>query len=215
MQKIEPAQFESLFEKRLERYDAARQMVRDEATEQADLVQQLRQKNTDFLHSRKGDTSTREREQALQRLETAFLKYKEIVQNLSTGRKFYNDLANIVNRFRDEAKQFAYQRRVEASQWEMDLANPMQGLKIQQTQQELKDQKVRERERGEYGAPAPAGEPLTAPMPVTAKQPSVGVWNPEIGIKFGGGAPANGAGAQNQKQVKRGQWDAGKGVKFG
>ena len=97
----------------------------------------------------------------------------------------------------------------------MDLANPMQGLQIQQTQLELKEQKVRERERGEYSAPAPAGEPLTAPMPVTAKQPSVGVWNPEIGIKFGGGGvPVSGAGAQNQRQVKGGQWEAGKGVKF-
>lgn len=218
MQKIEPAQFESLFEQRLERYDPARQMVLDEETEQKDLEFQVQEKNKDFILTRKGDSPTREREQALQRLETAYLKYKEIVSNLNTGRKFYNDLANIVNRFRDDCKQFAYQRRIEAGQWEQDLANPMAGLSIQQTQN-LQEQKQRESARREYSAKAPAGEPLTAPTPTRAagppppavQQPQVGVWNPEIGIKFAG-LSANGAGTS--RPAKGGQWDAAKGVKF-
>ena len=219
MQKIEPAQFESLFEQRLERYDPDRQMVLDEEAEQKDLELQVQEANKAFLLARKGDSSTREREQALQRLETAYVKYKEIVSNLNTGRKFYNDLANIVNRFRDDCKQFAYQRRVEAGQWEHDLSNPMAGLSIQQTQQSLQEQKQRENARREYSAKAPAEEPLTAPTPTRAagppppavQQPQVGVWNPEIGIKFGGPA-VNGAGPQ--RPAKGGQWDAGKGVKF-
>ena len=217
MQKIEPAQFENLFEKRLARYDPHRQMLLDEEAEQRSLEVKVKETNDAFLLSRKGDTSTREREQALQRLETAYLKYKEIVSNLNVGRKFYNDLANIVNRFRDDCKQFAYQRRVEAQQWEQDLANPMAGLNIQ-TQQNLQEQKQRENRRGEYSTQAPTEEPMTAPTPTRASapplpvvpQPQVGIWNPEIGIKFGG--PPNGVPAQ--RPVKGGQWDAGKGVKF-
>lgn len=218
MQKIEPAQFETLFEQRLERYDPYRQMLLEEEAEQNDLSLQIQESNKAFLLARKGDSSTREREQALQRLETAYLKYKEIVSNLNTGRKFYNDLANIVNRFRDDCKQFAYQRRVEAGQWEQDLSNPMAGLSIQQTQQNLQEQKQRESARREYSAKAPAGEPLTAPTPTRAvqppptavQQPQIGVWNPEIGIKFGG-PPVKGA----QRPVKGGQWDPQQGVKFG
>ena len=216
MQKIEPAQFEFLFEARLERYAPARKMLLTEETEQKDLELLVRQANKDFLLARKGDSSTRNREQALQRLETAYLKYKEIVSNLNTGRKFYNDLANIVNRYKDDCKQFAYQRRVEAGQWEQDIANPMAGLAIQQKTQDLQDQKQRESARKEYSAPAPSGEPLTAPTPTrvppAVQQPQIGVWNPEIGIKFGGQPSVNGAGAQ--RPVKGGQWDAAQGVKF-
>ena len=118
MQKIEPIQFEDLFEARLQRYDDDRIMVSEEQEEQDTLVSQLQEANAAFLNAKRGDNSTKEREQALQNLENAYLKYKEIISNLETGRKFYNDLANIVNRFRDECRDFRYQRRIEANQIE-------------------------------------------------------------------------------------------------
>jgi programmed cell death 6-interacting protein len=118
MQKIEAVQFENMFEKRLQRYDEDRIMVSDEREEQEHLSSQLKEANTEFVNARRGDSSSREREQALQRLENAYSKYKEIVSNLDTGRKFYNDLAKIVNRFKDECRDFRYQRRVEAVQIE-------------------------------------------------------------------------------------------------
>ena len=214
MQKIEPAQFEHLFERRLERYDSDRQMVVDEGEEQKQLEIQVQESNKDFLLARKGDSSTKEREQALQRLDNAFLKYKEIVNNLNTGRKFYNDLANIVNRFRDDCKNFAYQRRIEAGQWESDLSSGISSLSLQQTQN-LQEQK--QKDFPPYAARPPAAEPLTAPTPTRAPvtQPQPGMWNPEMGIKFGGGGSNGVNGAAGQKPVKGGQWDAGRGVKFG
>ena len=118
MQKIEPIQFEDLFEARLQLYDDDRIMVSKEQEEQDVLVSQLQEANAVFLNAKRGDNSTKEREQALQNLENAYLKYKEIISNLETGRKFYNDLANIVNRFRDECREFRYQRRMEANQLE-------------------------------------------------------------------------------------------------
>lgn len=118
MQKIEPIQFENLFEDRLKRYNTDRKLVSDENEEQTQISSQLQEANTAFTNARKGDSSTKQREQALQRLENAYVKYKEIVSNLNTGRKFYNDLASIVNRFRDDCKNFAYQRRIEAGQFE-------------------------------------------------------------------------------------------------
>lgn len=78
----------------------------------------MREANRKFTRAHKGDASTKERETALQELENGYLKYKEIISNLEVGRKFYNDLANIVGRFRDEAKTFVHQRRMEASQLE-------------------------------------------------------------------------------------------------
>jgi programmed cell death 6-interacting protein len=118
MQTIEAVQFENLFDKRLQMYDVDQDMVKEEAKEQEEAVRRLQDANTAFVNARKGDQSTKQREQALQSLENAYLMYKEIILNLDVGRKFYNDLAKIVNRFRDDARSFAYNRKQEASQVE-------------------------------------------------------------------------------------------------
>ncbi len=118
MQKIEPAQFENLFDDRLELYNEDKDTVSQESEVQSQLTTRIKEANAAFTTARLGDSSTKEREQALQKLENAYFKYKEIVSNLNTGRKFYNDLANIVTRFTDDCRTFAYQRRVEAGQME-------------------------------------------------------------------------------------------------
>jgi programmed cell death 6-interacting protein len=121
MQTIEAVQFEGLFDKRLQMYDVDQDMVKDEAREQDEAIKKLQDANAAFVNARRGDQSTKQREQALQSLENAYFKYKEIISNLDVGRKFYNDLAKIVNRFRDEARSFAYQRKSEASQIERSV----------------------------------------------------------------------------------------------
>lgn len=115
MQTIEAVQFEGLFDKRLQMYDLDHDMVHEEEKEQAEAIKRLQDANAAFLIARRGDQSTKKREQALQNLENAYFKYKEIISNLDVGRKFYNDLAKIVSRFRDDARSFAYQRKSEAS----------------------------------------------------------------------------------------------------
>jgi programmed cell death 6-interacting protein len=118
MQTIEAVQFEGLFDKRLQMYDVDQDMVKDEAKEQQEAIKRLQDANVAFVNARRGDQSTKQREQALQSLENAYFKYKEIISNLDVGRKFYNDLAKIVSRFRDDCRSFAYQRKSEASQIE-------------------------------------------------------------------------------------------------
>jgi programmed cell death 6-interacting protein len=115
---IVPANFEDFFDERLQKYDVDIASVKDEADEQDRLTQNLETANASFVAARKGDTSSREREQALQKLENAYFRYKEIVSNLEVGRKFYNDLARIVSKFRDGCKSFVYDRREEANRME-------------------------------------------------------------------------------------------------
>lgn len=115
---ISAAQFEDFFDRQLAKYDSDIASLKQESEEQDKLVRQLELANASFVSARKGDTSSREREQALQKLENAYLKYKEIIHNLETGRKFYNDLARIVSRFRDGAKSFVQERREEAMRME-------------------------------------------------------------------------------------------------
>lgn len=138
MQAVSAAQFEDFFDKRLTRYDTDRDAIEDDKREQDTILSRIAEANTSFTSARRGDTSTRERERALQKLENAYFAYKEIVQNLEVGRKFYNDLATLVGKFRDECRNFAYQRRAEAAQMEADIANslPMANLNIAPPQQQ-------------------------------------------------------------------------------
>lgn len=118
MQAIQAGQFEDLFEDSLRLYDSDHDMLAQERRDQEQISDQVREANLAFTRAHKGDASTKERETALQELENGYLKYKEIISNLEVGRKFYNDLAKIVSRFRDDAKAFVHQRRMEASQLE-------------------------------------------------------------------------------------------------
>lgn len=118
MQKIEPGQFEDLFEDHLRLYDSEREMLVEEQKLQDQLSDQIVDSNKAFTMARKGDSSTKEREKALQELETGYLMYKEIISNIEVGRKFYNDLAKVVGHFREDCKKFVHRRRMEANQIE-------------------------------------------------------------------------------------------------
>lgn len=205
MQKIEAAQFEDLFEQRLQQYDVDKNMLAQEQADQDQVASRIRDANSAFLNARKGDHSTKDREQALQELETGYIKYKEIVSNLDVGRKFYNDLAGIVNRFRENCKAYVHQRRAEATDLEAyvypplhvckaactnlssDMTNAaMSSMSLSQTSAALQSQKIQDNNRPPPPSSSLGREPLTAPMPTRASvQPNVGgMWSPDMGIKF-------------------------------
>ena len=120
LRKVEASDFEPLFGSRLEaRYSADKQLLVQEADEQQELVARLKEANASFLASRRIDSSLKDRETAIQMLESGFMKYKELIANMDVGRKFYNDLARLLSRFSDEAKHFVYQRRIEAGRIEV------------------------------------------------------------------------------------------------
>jgi programmed cell death 6-interacting protein len=225
-QTVVPAHFEDFFETSLQKYDADLSSLKTESEEQDKLLRSLESSNSSFVAARKGDTSSREREQALQKLENAYFKYKEIVSNLEVGRKFYNDLARIVGRFRDGAKGFVYERREEALRLEQELSLPPLGqMSLHSPQPAPIPRTYNTRSstsstsRQSNPAPAPQSYPppqereeMPAPIPTrTTPAPIVpSVWAPEMGIKFGGpGGPPNSGGNQNQT------WDPKRGFKFG
>lgn len=119
---IVPAHFEDFFDKRLDKlYEPEIDALDKEAKEQEELTTQLERANREFEAQKRAGNSRghREREQALQRLDSAYYKYKEILNNLDVGRKFYNDLSKIVGQgFRDVAKSWVAQRRMEARAFE-------------------------------------------------------------------------------------------------
>lgn len=114
---IVPAHFEDFFEKRLDSmYEADLELIEKEAAEQEKMLADVTRANRDFEGQKKtaGDRGSREREAALQALDNAYYKYKEIVSNVEVGRKFYNDLSKIVGSFRDRCRDWVGERRKDA-----------------------------------------------------------------------------------------------------
>lgn len=114
---IVPAHFEEFFDKRLDRlYESELEAVEKERADQEKIIADIRRANREFEAQKRsvGERGSYEREKALQRLDNAYYKYKEIVSNLEVGRKFYNDLARIVEQFRNQARHWVNERRKEA-----------------------------------------------------------------------------------------------------
>ncbi|KAG0136720.1 pH-response regulator protein palA/RIM20 [Tuber indicum] len=213
LQKLEPVHFEPLFESRLAaKYDGENTLLKEEAEVQKDIISRTQEANSSFAACRKVDSSLKEREQALQTLENAHSKYREILDNLNAGRKFYNDLAKLLARFRDECKDFVYQRRIEAGQFEVEITNAMQTVRLSQTpilqptthhhHQSPPQQKLQQQQQhiplqspplpgvGQQQRRVPPGTPLPAPVPTRAAVPplSPGLWKGDAttAIRFAG-----------------------------
>ena len=63
-------------------------------TAMANLYHTIKSKHEQFLQSRRGDQSIKERERALQSLDLAYHKYREITRNLDEGLKVGDILIN-------------------------------------------------------------------------------------------------------------------------
>ncbi len=114
---IAAAHFEDFFDKRLDSlYESDLDLVEKERTEQDRVAGEVARANREFEAQKKstGDRGNREREAALQKLDNAFYKYKEIVSNVETARRFYNDLSKIVGQFRDQCRDWVQERRKDA-----------------------------------------------------------------------------------------------------
>ncbi|KAK6358897.1 pH-response regulator protein palA/rim20 [Orbilia brochopaga] len=191
---IEAADFETLFAQRLQAYDEHQSIYPAEQAKQNALIDKIKEANSAFLASRKVDDSLKEREQALQTLETAYTKHQEVIGNLDSGRKFYNDLAKLLARLLQEAKSFVYARKYEADQIEVDISSAMTNLRLQSAAAATPQYVQPALQPTHYTRTQPS-RLVETPTPLPAPQaqrplnvPSVpqgGVWTPDQGIRFG------------------------------
>lgn len=233
---IVPAHFEDFFEKRLASlYDDEIAGIKADEQEQAQLLREVQRANSDFLRAKSSDSTSKEREVALQKLEEAYFKYKEVISNLEVGRKFYNDLNKVVAAFREEARAFFHGRQEEAATLESDLNLPqISSLNLQHHQQQQQQQQqpipgplegqtrtLRSTNRPTPNSPLPAPIPTRNPVQPPPMQspaiPAAGMWTPEMGIKFGGPATPQSRTGQSRAPPgpKPGQWDPSAGLRFG
>ncbi|KAL0954962.1 hypothetical protein HGRIS_003892 [Hohenbuehelia grisea] len=108
-----PAMFEDHSDEELAKYDKFILEIDDSERKQDELLENIRTRHEAFVQSRKGDPSVKEREHALQSLDLAYHKYREIKGNLEEGFKFYNDLADILLQFKETCRLWSAQRKQE------------------------------------------------------------------------------------------------------
>lgn len=227
MQPVAASQFEHLFEERLEMYEADRDNLVSEQEEQDQLAARIREANRSFVNARRGEIEqvTKDRERALQELETGYMKYKEIVNNIEGARKFYNDLANHVTRFRDQVRAAVAQRRQEASELEAEIG--VGGMQLQE-RKELRSQKKQEVKATQQQQQPLAGidanvvpDALPAPTPIQPRPGHGGPMTPPViaanttspppgmGVGMGMGIPPN------MPMPRNAVWSPEMGIKFG
>ncbi|OJT11438.1 pH-response regulator protein palA/RIM20 [Trametes pubescens] len=112
---VQPAMFEDILDEELSKYDRFRVQLEDNGQKQEAFLQSLQERHTLFIQSRKEDAAVKERELALQSLDLAYHKYREIVRNLEEGQKFYNEFSALLSEFRALCKDYAAARGQEAS----------------------------------------------------------------------------------------------------
>ncbi|KAG5647384.1 hypothetical protein DXG03_000454 [Asterophora parasitica] len=104
---VTPAMFEDVSDEELAKYDRFLVEIGEIEMRQSGILAEIQRRNELFLQSRKDDPAVKEREYALQSLDLAYHKYREITRNLDEGFKFYNDLATIFLQFKEACKNWS------------------------------------------------------------------------------------------------------------
>ncbi|KAF8632279.1 hypothetical protein AX15_002017 [Amanita polypyramis BW_CC] len=113
MANVQPLMFEEVSDQELAKYDKFLVELRDLEEKQNVVLLDVKKQNELFLQSRRDDPTIKDREFALQSLELAYFKHKEISRNLEEGYKFYNDFATLLLNFKEECRTWTQQRRQE------------------------------------------------------------------------------------------------------
>ena len=110
---VRPEWFEPIFEKALEKYERIKGDMEAETAKQEALLARVAEETDAFLRERKDDPRVKKREVALQEMDMAYWKYKELGDNLTEGLNFYNQLSEILRQFKATCTGFLQSRRAD------------------------------------------------------------------------------------------------------
>ncbi|TFY77999.1 hypothetical protein EWM64_g6012 [Hericium alpestre] len=110
---VHASMFDDILDEELVKFEKFHHDIVQGGTRQEELLDAIKVENEAFLLSRKDDPSVREREHALQSLDLAYHKYKELIRHLDEGFQFYNSFAGILMSFKESCKDWTRTRRDE------------------------------------------------------------------------------------------------------
>ncbi|OAD76059.1 hypothetical protein PHYBLDRAFT_15811 [Phycomyces blakesleeanus NRRL 1555(-)] len=126
--KMEPEQFGDVFEAQLAKYAPLNTKLQMCVKDHAENLTHLRDLYEQFSLVAQGSHLAVKREKTVKNLEQAFLKFKEIRTNLVEGIKFYSQYTDTLSKFRDSCTDYAFARRMEASELARSGASPADSL---------------------------------------------------------------------------------------
>ncbi|KAF7721506.1 pH-response regulator protein palA/rim20, partial [Apophysomyces ossiformis] len=112
--KIDPAQFEELFTEELRKYDEFLMEIDNQEVRQTQMLREMTEVHQGYTTSTQQNTTSTKREKALQNLNQAYHKFKEIKTNLTEGIKFYGEHAKALTAFQDACIEYKDRRKTEA-----------------------------------------------------------------------------------------------------
>ncbi|KAF7794805.1 hypothetical protein EIP86_005947 [Pleurotus ostreatoroseus] len=127
---VQPSMFEDVIDEALVKYDKYREDIEAGEQVQEVLLESITERHRLFIQSRKQDPSVTDRERALQSLDLAYHKYREITRNLDEGLQFYNDFGNILTQFRETCRDWTDRRRDEMQ----ELTKTMHAVSLEDDQ---------------------------------------------------------------------------------
>ncbi|KAG8310621.1 Rhophilin, Rho GTPase binding protein [Homalodisca vitripennis] len=103
-------------------YGPLQQQVKESLGKQEGLLADIQKVNGEFVSERSGQGhAAQRREEVLKELAAAHDAFKELVNNLKEGTKFYNDLTQILLAFQNKVSDFCFARKTEKEELMKDL----------------------------------------------------------------------------------------------
>ncbi|KAH3666412.1 hypothetical protein WICMUC_005680 [Wickerhamomyces mucosus] len=182
--KIDSSTFEPVFEGHMKIFGKELEYLEKEKDKQRELEVQIDETNKKFKHFNSLQGSNSDRQKIIKKLDLTYIEFKELIDNLSQGLKFYNDFNSNCSRLIEDIDLFVYKRRIEARDLENELSIKFQQLKVNSSPEKRAQNSPFQKE---FDAPQRTQSPsLVSPAAKSAARSKFvgGAWNPENGIKF-------------------------------
>lgn len=127
--------FESTFVDHMKQFDEELRYVEEEKSKQKELETRISQAHVKFQVQleRSSSSTSSERQCFISNLESSYVKFKELIENITQGLKFYQDFIGNAIKLVQDVEAYVSQRRIQARDLEMELTAKFQSLRTSES----------------------------------------------------------------------------------
>ncbi|KAH3689015.1 hypothetical protein WICPIJ_000014 [Wickerhamomyces pijperi] len=125
--------FEPVYQSHMKQhFDQDLQFIEQQKTKQRELETRISQAHVKFqVEMEKASMNqTSEKQRIITTLETSFVQYKELIENITQGLKFYHDFIGNAISLTQDVESFVTMRRIEARDLEIEISSNFQKLSV-------------------------------------------------------------------------------------
>lgn len=140
---LDSTKFEQVYAQHLKVFDKDIEWINKQKQLQKDIENKLEVKSKELKKFDKSTKVNDEYELKIKQFNSVYMKFKELVFNLSQGLKFYNDLINNCNAMIQDCDEFVYKRRCEARDLEQELNSRFSSPEAEPQQQQQQQPEIK------------------------------------------------------------------------